>query len=493
MGIALVPFYIKYLGIESYGLIGIFAILQGSLTLLDMGMKPALSREMARFTAGAHDISSIRVLLRSVELIGAGTAIAIFLCVWAGSGWLAADWVKSPNLPIGVVRSAFEAMGVLCALRFIENIYASSIVGLQRQVLESVISGGMAVIRGVGAIGILAWVSPTVEAFFLWQCCVSLITVPLLAGIVYHVLPPSGTPARFSWTALTGIWRFASGVMAITLLALILTQIDKILLSRLLPLKVFAYYALAGVLTTSLYMLTGPISAAFYPKFTQLATRGDVTLLTRTYHQAAQLTTVAVGAAAVVMIIFADSVLRLWTGNLELAQHVSPLVRVLAFGTLLNGLMGIPYQLQLAHGWTALTIKSNVVAVLLVVPAIFIVVPRFGAVGAAWIWAMLNAAYLSITVYFMHQRLLKTEKWRWYWQDLLVPLVAASIAALACRSLTPNDANRLVELGVLIASACCVLAVTALACPLIRPLIASHLADAVRHLNRKAGPARGGK
>ena len=55
LGLAFIPLYIKYLGVEAYGLIGIFAILQAWLGLLDMGMKPALGREMARFTGGAVD------------------------------------------------------------------------------------------------------------------------------------------------------------------------------------------------------------------------------------------------------------------------------------------------------------------------------------------------------------------------------------------------------------------------------------------------------
>ena len=52
MGLAFIPVYIKYLGIEAYGLIGIFAVLHAWLTLLDVGMTPTLGREMARFTGG---------------------------------------------------------------------------------------------------------------------------------------------------------------------------------------------------------------------------------------------------------------------------------------------------------------------------------------------------------------------------------------------------------------------------------------------------------
>jgi len=65
MGLAFVPLYIRYLGMEAYGLIGIFVLLQAWLSILDMGITPTLNREMARFTAGAHTPQSIHNLLRS--------------------------------------------------------------------------------------------------------------------------------------------------------------------------------------------------------------------------------------------------------------------------------------------------------------------------------------------------------------------------------------------------------------------------------------------
>ena len=337
-------------------------------------------------------------------------------------------------------------MGVLCALRLVENIYSSSIAGLQRQVLQSVLSSSLVTVRVLGAIVVLAWVSPTVEAFFIWQVLISIITIPILASVVYRELPTCPRPARFSWDSVTGIWRFAGGVMTITLLSLLLTQSDKILLSRLLPLKVFAIYAVAGVLSGALYMLSTPIGAAFYPSFTQLITLRDVPALRLAYHQAAQLSAVVMGSAAIVLIVFADTVLSAWTGNPTLTQDASPILRVLAFGTLLSGFMAIPYQMQLAYGWTKLTIQMNVIAVALLVPTLLLVVPRYGGIGAAWVWVGLNAGYLLFGIYFMHLRVLPSEKWRWYRRDVIAPASAAVAIALACRYCMPNGASRIIEL-----------------------------------------------
>jgi O-antigen/teichoic acid export membrane protein len=480
--LAFIPLYIKYLGIEAYGLIGIFAILQSSLTLLDLGMKPALGREMARFTAGAHDSQSIRDLLRSIEVVGIIVSIAIAIGVWRASGWLTSDWLATKTLSNNVVSGAFSAMGVLIALRFIEDIYVSCIVGLQRQVIESTVSCGMAIARGLGAVCVLAWVSPTVKAFFIWQGILSLATVPVLASVVYRTLPSGSRRARFSWPALTGIWRFAGGIMAISLLALSLTQVDKILLSRLLPLKSFAYYALAGTLAGALYMLAGPVSAAFYPQFTALTTLGDSEKLNRTYHQAAQLATIVMGSAAIVLIVFAGVVLRLWTGNPDLAENVSHLLQVMTFGTLLNGLMGIPYQMQLAHGWTGLTIRINTAAVAVLVPAIFYVAPRYGAIGAAWIWVALNVGYLIIGIFLMHRRLLQSEKWHWYGQDVALPLAAAATTTVLFRWCLPAEMSKIEEVCALISVSGCAMMAAALVCPRVRTHLTTNILASFKHI-----------
>jgi len=475
MGLAFVPLYIRYLGIEAYGLIGLFAILQAWLGLLDMGMRPALVREMARFTAGLHDAQSIRDLLRSAEIIGIATSGLIAFGIWAASGWLASDWLRAEKLPLAVVARAFSVMGVVAALSFVESIYVSSITGLQRQVLQNVVASIVATVRGLGAVCVLIWVSPTIWAFFVWQGLVSLISVSLFAGAVYFTLPSAPRSARFSWVALVSIWRFATGMMAISLLSLLLTQFDKILLSRLLTLGAFAHYALAGTVAGSLYMLTGPISTAFYPRFTELATRGDGHELRPVYHQSAQMVTVLVGAAAVVMVAFSRRILLLWTGDPVLAQSVAPVMAVLVAGTMIHGLMWMPYHLQLAHGWTSLAIKVNIVSVAILMPALFWAVPRYGAIGAAWVWVALNLGYLVFTISFMHRRLLPTEKWRWYWQDVAVPLACAATIAGLCRWAMPEGLGRLATAGALLFTSACVLGAAALAAPLVRYQLARSL------------------
>ena len=169
MTVAFVPVYIKYLGIENYGLIGLFSVLQAFLSLLDLGLKPALGREMARYAGGASDDQSIWNLLRSIELLSAVGVFSVASIIWAASGWLATDWVRAQGLPGNAVAQAFSVMGVVACLQFLESIYASSLAGLQRQALQNILMSITATVRGVGAVGVLVYIAPSTQYFFLWR------------------------------------------------------------------------------------------------------------------------------------------------------------------------------------------------------------------------------------------------------------------------------------------------------------------------------------
>lgn len=447
IGLIFVPLYIRYLGIEAYGLVGVFAVMQAWLALLDMGMTPTLNREMARFSAGSHTPQAIRDLLRSLELLALAAASIIALALFAAAGWLATDWLVADRLPAEEVEQAIVVMGMVVSLRLVEGIYRGALLGLQRQVFFNLANSIIATLRAAGAIAVLAWLAPTIEAFFLWQAMVSLASVGILGAATHRMLPASPRPPRFSRQALREIRNFAGGMMTVMLLALLLTQVDKILLSRLLTLEAFGYYALATAVSGGLALLINPVSQTFFPRFSEMVARGDGEGLVRNYHLAAQLASVFVAPAALMLIFFGRDLIALWTGDTELAREVAPLLALLALGNLLNGMMHIPYALQLAHGWSGLAVRTNLAAVLVLVPAILWATPRFGAVGAAAVWVTLNAGYVLLGMQMMHRRLMGGEKAKWYVQDVAEPALAAAVAVSACWSLQSTQESKVLDLA----------------------------------------------
>ncbi len=224
-----------------------------------------------------------------------------------------------------------------------------------------------------------------------------------------------------------------------SVLAFLLTQSDKLAVSKLLPLAELGYYTLAATLAGGLMQLVAPLNTAVYPRLTVHVAMGNETALRQTYHDACEWMAAIVVPPAMVLAFFPDIVLLAWSGDPDLVARVAPLLRILVLGQLANALVNMPYMLQLAHGWTSLAIVVNSVAVLAFVPMVIWAVPKYGGIGAASVWLGLNLGYLAIAAGIMHRRVLKGATLRWYRDAVILPLMAASFLAFAMRFAFPDS------------------------------------------------------
>lgn len=468
MGLAFLPLYIKFMGVESYGLIGIFASLLAILGLLDMGLGATLNREMARLSVLPDREQEMRNLVRTLEIIYWCVAIFIGIVIMAIAPFIAHHWVKAGQLQPQTIEQALRIMGFAMALQWPASFYSGGLMGLQRQVLLNAINIGMSTLRGAGAVLILWLLSPTIQAFFSWQIIISIINTCLLTFFLWHNLPRTEKKASFQKQLLAGIWRFAAGMSGISILVTILTQLDKIILSKMLTLEMFGYYTLAGVVAMSLYRLIGPVFSATYPRFTQLVSLADQAGLKHLYHKSCQFMSVLILPVTVVVAMFSYEILLIWTQNPVMAEKSHLLVRILICGTALNGLMNVPYGLQLANGWTRLALFTNLIAVIMLAPMIIFMTRQYGALGGASVWIILNGGYVLISIHFMHRRLLPREKWRWYWQDVSLPLVASLSVAGLGRLFIGNQTSQCVMILYLCIVSCSTLVITAMTTPTTR-------------------------
>ncbi|MGD0339198.1 MAG: oligosaccharide flippase family protein [Bacteroidota bacterium] len=468
MGVIFIPLYVKFMGIESWGLIGVFATLQVMFGLFDMGLSSTLNREMARLSILPHKEQEMRNLVRTLEVLYWGVAVSIGIVVVSLSPFIAHHWIKAGQLSPKTIEQALLIMGFVIALQMPIGFYSGGLMGLQKQVLLNVINIGVSTLRGAGAILVLWLVSPTIQAFFLWQIIISTINTFLLEIFLWRVLPFVEKKVIFQKQLLKGIWRFAAGMSGITFLGVILTQLDKVILSKMLSLEMFGYYTLASVVAMSLNRLIGPVFLGIYPRLTQLVSINDQERLKRLYHQSCQFMSVLILPVAIIIAMFSYEILLLWTRNPATAEKSHLIVSILICGTALNGIMNLPYALQLAFGWTRLSFFKNVIAVFLFVPLIIYMAAHYGAVGAASVWLVLNIGYVFFEIPVMHSRLLREEKWRWYWHDVCFPLVVCFLIAGLGRIFMNRPMSQFMMLLYLIIISVLTLGITVITIPTTR-------------------------
>ena len=475
VAVLFIPLYIKFLGIEAWAVVGIYISLQTFCALLDLGLSATLNRELARLSVREDTAQEMSNLVRTLELIYWALAILIGVSIFALAPLIANHWVQAHQLSPETIKNAIRIMGLALSLQWPFGLYSGGLLGLQRQVLLSGINIAIATVRGLGAILILWRFSSTLQAFFFWQVAIGLLQTCLAGWFLRNSLPRAETGPSFQRQLLWSRWRFAAGIGGTTVMAVILLQMDKVILSRLLTLEMFGYYVLASAVAMGIYLLVAPVFSALYPRFTQLVSLGDHDGLKQLYHDSCQLMSAVVLPIAIVIAFFSREILLLWTGNPTTANYTHLILSLLVIGTALHGLMHLPYALQFAYGWTKLAFYINMVAVLVLAPSIVVMASYYGAVGAALVWVILHCTVVLVGVQLIHRRLLKGEQWKWYFEDVGLPLVVSLGTALLCLLIAPTGGGRVQLLTFLTGATLFTAGSTFLATPVTRAGFVSYI------------------
>jgi O-antigen/teichoic acid export membrane protein len=428
MSLAFVPLLIRFMGIEAYGLVGFYTTLMAVLALLDFGLSFTLNREMARYSVHHEKAREMRDTVRTLELIYWVLAVLIGLTVVVISPVVAQRWLRPQAIGTDVVQKAIALIGIVIAFQWPMNFYLGGLLGLQRQVLSNSLNAAWFTLRFAGGALVLWLISPSILTFFLYQALVSAVSAVFSALLLWRALPHAEGRSQFKLSQLSGLWRFSAGMGAISITVIVLNQLDKIILSKSLSLEMFGYYSLAWTLGAgSMAYLANPVFTAVFPRLVQKVADHDVEGLKALYHLSSQLASVLLLPTAVLLVFFAPEILLAWTRNSATVSNTQILVRLLAIGFSVNGLMTMPYVLQLAYGWTRLAFVLNLLAALVLAPAILISVSRFGAIGVAVIWSILNPTMALINLTVTHRRILRGEMGKWLANDVGMPLLATLV------------------------------------------------------------------
>jgi O-antigen/teichoic acid export membrane protein len=443
INIAFVPLYLNYLTVETFGIIGIFASLQAIMSLLDVGLGPALGREISRLSVFPDKVQEMRNLVRTIELPYWAISVFIGIISVALSPLIAHYWVNPKGLTEETVSECLIIMSVGFAFQWASNLALGGLIALQRQVLLNWMSAVFQTIRSVGAVVVLIFISPTIQAFLVWQTIWGIITTIVTITMFWRCMPPGEKPT-FELNLLKSIWKYAAGMLGIGFVSLILTQLDKIILSKMLTLEIFGFYTLANtVASMGLGMIVNSISTVYSPQFAQRVALNDDKGLREIYHKSSQIMSVFLIPAMAIMIAFSYQIMFVWTNKENVATNTYRLLALAAIGTGCNGLMHIPYFVQLAHGYTKFAFWQNVVMVIVLMPSMIYLCFHYGAVGGAATWALLNFLYVVVGMQVMNLLIMKGELKRWYIEDIGKPLIVAASMAFLGKFIFPKTDSRL--------------------------------------------------
>lgn len=444
-----IPLYLKFLGIEAYGLIGFYSTLLGVLAFADIGLTSTLNREMARLSVRENKAIEMGDLLRTYEFIYIIISITLAITIWFCAPFIAERWLRAGTLPTNEITSAIRLMGIAIALQLPSGLYNGGLLGLQKQVLTNSLQISWGVLRGVGAVLVLWLFSPTIFAFTFWQLFSNALYCFAVRFALWRNLTPRPPGPQFNWSVLRNTWRYSAGMAGMSLIGILLTQTDKVVVSKMLTLEMFGYYILATVLASVPLMLASPISIAVFPRLTGLVEIGDRENIKRFYHRSCSLVTIAVLPGSLTLAAYAGYFIYAWTGSTIVAQQAGIVAALLLGGQILQTITLMPYYLALAHGNVRFTLQIGISMVVLITPLLIYLIMKYGVVGAGMSWLIMNICTVPPYMYLLHRRLLPGEFSKWCLRDVGLPLLVALPIILLSRWLIPVPSSRIMIIGLI--------------------------------------------
>jgi O-antigen/teichoic acid export membrane protein len=394
------------MGIESYGLIGFFTMLQVLFNLLDIGLAPTMSRQTARYLGGATDALSLRRLLRALEGFFIGVAIIAAIILVSSAELISTQWLTVEVLPLSEVRNAVMLMALIVALRWISSLYRGAISGFERLVWLSGWNSTVATLRFVLVIPFFIFVGTNPTDFFAYQLVIAVFELLVLIIYTYWILPAAGrgqwTPWRFK--PILGVLKFSLGIAVSSSMWVLVTQTDKLIISKLLPLTEYAYFTLAVLAASGVLLISGPINIALIPRLTKLHAEGNEEDLLKLYRNATQLVAVIAIPTALFLAVFGENVLWAWTGETAIAAKSAVVLAPYALGNGILAMGAFPYYLQFAKGDIKLHLIGSILFVVVLLPVLIWAAWKYGLEGPGYAWLATQLIFFLFWLPVVHKR-----------------------------------------------------------------------------------------
>ncbi|WP_164466986.1 oligosaccharide flippase family protein [Chryseobacterium taklimakanense] len=435
-----IPLYIKFLGFESYSVISFTLMIAGIMAVLDGGLTATLSREFAR--TDNTDDEKLRIY-RTLETVYFAVVLISMALVVVFSG-LIANSLNVKSFSHDQLAKFLKIVSVDIGFQLLLRFYMGGLLGLEKQVKANAYQILWGIVRNAVAV-VVIYFYPSLFYFFLWQS-ISTVIFTLLLKIeldkqIFHDHKFSIKP-KFEKSVFREVRKFAGGMMLISIIAALNTQMDKMTISKLLSIESLGYYTLAVSLATALIVVVNPIATAILPKFTSLYSGKSYEEAKELFNTYNVVSSILIFSILAIFIFFSKDLLWLWTGNLKLAENAYKIVPIISIAYALIAMQVIPYHVAIANGYTRLNNILGISSIALTVPGYIYGIKNYGVFGAAVVFMVMQLITLLIYIYFINKKFIGELFIKSIFiKQILLPLFSALLTAFSLSILFKDIGN----------------------------------------------------
>lgn len=398
----LAPFVVRHLGNSLYGISVLIMSLTGYLGLLDLGVRGAMTRYIAKFHARGEHEEAGRFTSAALGVFGALGLLAVLISAMLAAR---ADSFSIPGMSVGRMRILLLLGGLNVATSLISGIFSGIPMALQRFDHVNVIAVLSTIFRAVFIVlalsaggGLIALVSIqlvyTVTAIGA-SAWVSLRLYPQLrvriADLQKEYIWLILSFSAFSFTLLV----FDTGIM----------YLNSVVLGAFQSANLVTFFWIAASLVNYSRTLIAGISKTSTPEASALEAKGDAPGLRRALLNGASYATLVILPIAVTFALRGKSFIGLWMGP-EYADLSGRVLWILTIGLALSAGNQVALATVLGISKHRAVGPAFLLQAVCIFAASLATVRTWGAVGVAWGTTL---PYVAVSLFF----------WPWYLRQSL--------------------------------------------------------------------------
>jgi O-antigen/teichoic acid export membrane protein len=397
LGAVTIPYLLRNVGVEAFGILTLIWALIGYFSIFDFGLGRALTQQVASARASGQvgELTSlVKTGLMFIFLTGmlGGFSLAI-LANPLGYKWLNITvplqqetvyslLIAAPSIPIITVTIGLK--GLLEAYEDFKS------VNLLRLLL------------GLANFGL-----PVLSIMMLGQSLFFMVLSLIIARIgifgahlylVHKRIQICWMRGNFSMQKMKVLLSFGVWMTVSNIVGPLMVVADRFIISSILGASLIAYYTVPSDFLIRLLIVPGALAAALFPRLTSMMAI-DREKAWHVYDKSLKLTVVTMLPICLGIAIGSYWGITFWLG-LDFAQESWRIASILAVGLFLNGVAQIPFAAVQAAGRAQATAVLHLGEFVFYIGLLLLLLHFFGLIGAAIGWVIRVGADLSFLLIF---------------------------------------------------------------------------------------------
>ena len=427
VGVASLPVIIDGLGTARFGLLGIAWAILGYFNVLDLGM----SRAATRFAADAIGRDAEDTI---PGIVWSAATVQVVLGLILGGGLffvgplLSHSVLKMPDTILFEARATFRIVALAVPIVMLSASFRGVLEARQRFGLIVAVSAPAStanfIIPAIGAL--LGWSLIPIVGLLVVGRAVTMATFFAMAARI--------TPGLRGWPsldrqAMRAIIPFGAWTSLSNILSPIMDGLDRVLLGAFVGVGAAGYYTTAQEIIFRLRIAPASLSTTLFPAFSSIDAASGREHTAALYARSVRYLILSLGPVVLALVMLAPDIMAVWLGE-EFARESSPALRILAVGFFINSIAFLPFAFLTGINRPDLPARFHLLEFPIFLALAWIMMPRWGATGAAIVWTIRVALDSALLLTAAHRTGAASGRAWAFWRPVIAVLAAGVALAL---------------------------------------------------------------